>query len=167
MRPHVLSPGHHTDGHFAARSVYGGILVLAVLLALQAHPPGPYRSALLVAGTILAVLAAEAYADLLGLEIDRGRPASRAERNAKLRELGVVTVAAEGPILIFLLSGVGVIDEGLAFTLAIWLTIGLLFLEGFLARWLAGRSFLDSLRSGCAVGGIAVALAVFKSLAHG
>src|SRR4051794_38503078 len=90
FKPRFLDVGEHSLGHYAARSVYGAILVLALLLALQQHPPEPFRAALLVAGTIVAVLAAEAYADLLGLDIDRGRPATKAERRDKLRELAVV-----------------------------------------------------------------------------
>lgn len=167
LRPHVFSEGQHTEGHYAARSVYGSVLVLALLLALQKHPPSPYNAALLVAGTLIAVLAAEVYADLLGLEIDLGRPATPEERRAKFRELGVMTVAAEGPVAVFLLAGLDVIDDDLAFRLAVWLTIGVLFLAGFLARWLAGWSLLSSLVSACVTGGIGVALAVFKHFAHG
>ncbi|MGH8939008.1 MAG: hypothetical protein ACRDV2_06625, partial [Actinomycetes bacterium] len=167
LRPHLLGGRRHSDGHYAARSVYGAIVVLAMLLALEEHPPGPLQAALVVAGTVLAVLVAEAYAELLGLEVGLGRPASRAERRAKLRDLGVMTIAAEGPVLVFVLAGLGLIDEDRAFRLAVWITIGMLFLEGFLARRMAGRSLPESLRSACAVGGIGIALAVFKHFAHG
>ncbi len=166
LRPHLLGGGGHTEGHYAARSVYGAILVLALLLTLQQHPPGPFHAALLVAGTILAVLGAEAYADLLGMEIDAGRPSTRAQRRAKLHELGVVTGAAEGPVLVLVLAGFGLLDEELAFQLAVWITIGLLFLAGFLARRLAGRSMWSSVRSGAVVGGLGVALAIFKLFVH-
>jgi hypothetical protein len=111
LRPHVFSAGQHSEGHYAARSVYGSILVLALLLALQKHPPSPYNAALLVAGTLFAVLAAETYADLLGLEIDQGRPPTPEERRDKFRELGVMTVAAEGPVVVFVLAGLDVIDD--------------------------------------------------------
>jgi hypothetical protein len=167
LRPHIFSAGQHSEGHYAARSVYGSILVLALLLALQKHPPSPYNAALLVAGTLFAVLAAETYADLLGLEIDQGRPPTPEERRDKFRELGVMTVAAEGPVVVFVLAGLDVIDDDLAFRLAVWVTIGVLFLTGFLARWFAGRSLLSSLASGCVIGGIGVALAVLKHFAHG
>jgi hypothetical protein len=166
LRAHLLGARRHSDAHYAARSVYGAIVVLALLLALEQHPPGPVQAALLVAGTVLAVLVAETYAELLGLEVSLGRPVSRAERRDKLRDLGVMTVAAEGPVLVFLLAGLGLIDEARAFRLAVWITIGMLFLEGFLARRMAGRSLSASLRSACAVGGIGVALAVFKHFAH-
>jgi hypothetical protein len=167
VKPHIAGAGEHSMGHYAARSVYGAILVLALLLALQQHPPGPFHAAILVAGTILAVLAAEAYADLLGAEVDVGRPPSRAERREKIRELAVVTGAAEGPVLMLVLAGLGLIDTELAFRLAVGITIGLLFLVGFLARWLAGRSLAASLQSSFLIGGLGVALAVLKHFAHG
>lgn len=167
LRPRLHPGGPHSEGHYAARCVYGAILVLALLLALQQHPPGPFHAALLVAGTILAVLAAETYADLLGVEVDMGRPPTRDQRREKLRELAVVTGAAEGPVLVLVLAGLGLMDKQLAFQVAVWITIGLLFLAGFLARWLSGRSFWASLQSSCAVGGLGIALAIFKQLAHG
>ena len=167
LRPHVIDAGSHSEGHYVARSVYGTILVLALLLALQEHPPEPLRAAILVAGTLLAVLGAETYADLLGMEIDLGRPVTGEERRRKMRELGVVTAAAEGPVAVFLLAALGVIDDDVAFRLAVWLTIGVLFLAGFFARWLAGRSVLSSLFSAGVIGGIGVALAVLKHYAHG
>ena len=167
LRPHLHGAGDHSPGHYAARTVYGAILVLALLLALQDHPPSPIHAAVLVAGTVVAGLAAEAYADLLGREVDLGRGMTPAERSEKLRELAVVTGAAEGPVLVLVLAGLGLIDEKLAYRLAVGITIGLLFLAGFLARRLAGRSLLASLQSSLAVGGLGIALAVFKHLAHG
>jgi hypothetical protein len=166
LEPRVVAVGKHSQGHYAARSVYGAILVLALLLALQQHPTGPFHAALLVAGTILAVLAAEAYADLLGLEIDRGGPPTREQRRDKIRELAVVTGAAEGPVLVLVLAGFGVIGEARAFRLAVGITIALLFLAGFLARWLAGRSLWASLQSSLVAGGLGVGLAVFKHFVH-
>jgi hypothetical protein len=166
LKPHVVDAGEHSQGHYAARSVYGAILVLALLLALQQHPPGPFYAAVLVAGSILAVLAAEAYADLLGVEIDRGGPPTRQQRREKLRELAVMTAAAEGPVLFLVLAGLGLISEVLAFRLAVAITIALLFLAGFLARWLAGRSLWASLQSSLVAGGLGVALAIFKHFVH-
>jgi hypothetical protein len=167
LKPRFLGAGQHSEGHYAARSVYGAILVLALLLALQQHPPGPFHAALLVAGTILTVLAAETYADLLGVETDLGRPPTREQRQEKLRELAVVTGAAEGPVLVLVLAGLGLMDEQLAFQIAVGITILLLFLAGFLARWLAGRSLWASLQSSGIVGGLGIALAIFKHFAHG
>jgi hypothetical protein len=157
---------HRWNGRNAARSVYGSVVVLAVLLTLQVHPPAPLNAALVVAGTVLSVLAAEAYSDQLGREIELHRRLTRAERLALLKGLGAITVAAEAPVLVLLLAAVDVVSEDRAFGIAIWLTIVLMGLDGFLARRLAGFPARACVLGGIAVGGIGVALAVFKSFVH-
>jgi len=166
LRPHLFSTSGRSDGHLAARGVYGAIVVLALLLAMQDHPPGPWESAALVAVSVVAVLAAELYAELLGLELDLRRAATRAERRAKLHELGPITLSAEAPVLVLVLAGLGLIEEDRAFDLAIIVTIALITVDGFLARRLAGRTVAESLRSAALLGSIGVALAVVKQVSH-
>ena len=154
------------EGHYAARSIYGSIVVLALLLGMENHPPSPLRAAGLVAGTVLAVLAAEAYAENLGAEIDLGRPQTPEERSARFRGLAAMTVSAEAPIAFLLLAAAGVMDEETALRLARWSTLALLLAAGYLARRLAGRSRLSSTGSGLLVFGVGVMLSVLKSLLH-
>ena len=166
LRPHLFPARGHRDGHLAARGVYGAIVVLALLLAMKDHPPGPWAAALLVTVSVLAVLAAELYAELLGLEIDLGRAATRAEQRAKLHELGPITLSAEAPVAVLVLAGLGLIDEDRAFDVAVVVTIALIMVDGFLARRLAGRTVAESLRSAVLLGSIGVALAVVKQISH-
>ena len=166
LRPHLFPAHGHGDGHLAARGVYGAIVVLALLLAMKEHPPGPWAAAGLVAVSVLAVLAAELYAELLGLEIELGRATTRAEQRAKLHELGPITLSAEAPVLVLVLAGLGIIDEDRAFDLAVVVTIALITVDGFLARRLAGRTTAESLRSAVFLGSIGVALAVVKQISH-
>jgi hypothetical protein len=64
--PRPLLPGwlprslHRGNGRYAARSVYGSVVVLAVLMTLQVNPPPAFRAALIVAGNLIYFLAAEA-----------------------------------------------------------------------------------------------------------
>ena len=166
LRPHLVPTTGHGDGHLAARGVYGAIVVLALLLAMKEHPPGPWAAAGLVTVSVLAVLAAELYAELLGLEIDLGRAATRAEQRAKLHELGPITLSAEAPVAVLVLAGLGLIDEKRAFDVAVIVTIALITVDGFLARRLAGRTVTESLRSAVFLGSIGVALAVVKQISH-
>jgi hypothetical protein len=124
------------------------------------------RAALLVAGSVLTVLAAEVYAEVLGMEFDLGRTATRGELLNELRKFAPITLAAEAPVVVLLLSALGLFAEDLAFRVAIWLTVGLIAAEGYLARRLAGRSLPASLRSACVLGGLGVVLAVAKQLPH-
>lgn len=155
------------EGQYAARSIYGSILVLALLLALEDHPPTPLRAAGVVAGTVLAVLAAEAYAENLGAELALGRRETREERRARLRELAVMTVSAEAPVAILLLAAAGVLEQETAFRLARWSTLALLLIGGYLARRLAGTSRLAAAWSGLLVFGVGVLISVLKSALHG
>ena len=155
------------EGQYAARSIYGSILVLALLLALENHPPTPLRAAGVVAGTVLAVLAAEAYAENLGAELALGRRETREERRARFRELAAMTVSAEAPVAILLLSAAGVLDLDTAFRLAKWSTLALLLIGGYLARRLAGTSRLSAAWSGLLVFGVGVVISVLKAWLHG
>ena len=166
LRPHLVSHHGRSDGHLAARGVYGAVVVLALLLAMQNHPPGPWVSAITVAGSVLTVLAAELYAELLGLELDLGRAATRDERRAKLHELGPITLSAEAPVLVLVLAGFGVLELDRAYDLAIGLTLALITVDGFLARRLGGRTVLESVRSAALLGSLGLALALLKQLAH-
>jgi len=163
------TPEHQrrVEGRYAARSIYGSILVLALLLALENHPPTPLRAAGMIAGTVLAVLAAEAYAENLGDELTLGRRLTREERLAQFRELAAMTVSAEAPVAILLLAAVGVLDEETAFRLARWSTLVLLLIGGYLARRLAGTSRLSAAWSGLMVFGVGVVISVLKSWLHG
>jgi hypothetical protein len=170
--PRPLLPGwlprslHRGNGRYAARSVYGSVVVLAVLMTLQVNPPPAFRAALIVAGTVLSVLAAEAYSDRLGREIELQRRLTREERRAVWGELGIITVSAELPVLVLVLAGFGAFDEDVAFDVAIWLTIVLMGIDGFLANRLAGFSTRSAVLGGLTVSGIGVALAVFKAIVH-
>ena len=161
--PHWL---HRGNGRYAARSVYGSVVVLAVLMTLQIHPPPAFRAALIVAGTVLSVLAAESYSDRLGREIELQRRLTSKERRALRRELGIILVAAEAPVLVLVLAGFGLLAEDVAFDVAIGLTIVLMAVDGFLANRLAGFSTRSAILGGLEVGSVGVALAVFKAIVH-
>jgi len=155
------------EGQYAARSIYGSIVVLALLLALENHPPPPLQAAGVVAGTVLAVLAAEAYAEILGAELSLGRRETREERRARFHELAAMTVSAEAPVAILLLAAAGILDEETAFRLARWSTLALLLVGGYLARRLAGTSRWSAAWSGLLVFGVGILISVLKSWLHG
>lgn len=158
--------GRHHDGHRAARNLYGAIIVLAVLVTAEGHAAGPLATAIVLAVTVAIVLGMDAYADVIALEITLRRSLTRAERVTRLRELLVVTFAAEAPLLFFVLAGVGLVSEEFAFTLAKGTTLALLFGYGYLARRLAGRSIGAAVRAGVVVAGVGLALAFGKGYVH-
>ena len=154
-------------GRYAARSVYGAIVVLALLLALEDHSPGPFAAAGLVAGTVLAVLSAEAYSEILGAEVDHRRRLTRDERRAMEREHALMFAAAVWPVIFLLLAGVGLLEEETAYTLGTWVVIAMLFVFGYLARRLAGLSNSQAVVSALVLGSIGLLLAGLKAVLHG
>lgn len=163
----MLSRPHRFTGRYAARSVYGAIVVLALLLTMEGHSPGPFAAAALVAGTVLVVLAAEAYSEILGAEVDRHRRLTREERHEVVREHGLMFAAATWPVTLLLLAGVGLISEAMAFDLGRWVVVTMLFAYGYLARRLAGTSNLRALSSAFVLGSLGLLLAGLKALLHG
>ncbi len=153
-------------GRYAARSVYGTIVVLALLLAVQPHSPGPLPAAALVVGTLLAILGAEAYSEILGAEVELRRRLDRDERVERYRELGLMFAAAVWPVAFLLLAAVGVLEEDTAFGLGIWLSVAMLFAYGFLARRLSHGSVFSAVVSAAVLGLIGLLLAAFKSVMH-
>src|SRR6185312_3004270 len=149
--------GEH-DGERVARHLYGAIIVLAVLVTADDHPNDPLEVAIVLAATIAILLGMEAYADILGREVDLRRPLAARERYAAARELIGVTGSVELPLGFLLLAGFGLISTGLAFLLAKASTLVVLFAYGYLAREQAGRSVLESFLTGLTVAGIGTLL---------
>ena len=156
-----------TVGLIAARGVYGCIVVLSLLLALESHPPPAFQAALLIAATLTGIVAAEAFASLIGQEVERGRPPTRAERRRTIAERSAAFTAAVAPLLCFVLAGFGLFAERLAFTLSRWITLILLFVFCCVARGLSGRTRMNALLTGVAATAVGIVLANFKSLTHG
>ncbi|NGN62619.1 hypothetical protein G5C51_01695 [Streptomyces sp. A7024] len=154
-------------GLIAARGVYGCIVVLALLLALEEHPPPAFEAASLLAATVTGIVLAEGFATAIGQEVERGRPLTRAERAKALTEGAGAFMAAPAPLCFLLLAGFGVLSEERALTLSRWVTLALLFGFCSTAGGLAGRTRKSALLAGAGAAVIGAVLANFKSLTHG
>jgi hypothetical protein len=156
----------HLGTRQVARVIYGAIIGLALVVALEAHPPSSAAMIGGLIGTAIAVALAEVYSEVLGTE-------TRERRRVRLRELApvldeVVAVAfgVAFPAVFFVLSAVGAMEIGTAFELAKWTGLGLIAFYGFCAGRLAGERLLSSSVHGLAAGAVAAALILLKSLLH-
>src|SRR4051794_12248956 len=158
------------DAHLASRDVarviYGAIVGLAVVVALEAHPPTSGQTAATVAGTALAVGLAELYGEYVGAEIRTRRPVARSQLRHLAHEAAPVMFGAAFPAVFFLLAAAGAIEPGSAFVLAKWTGAGLICGYGFVAARLSGCSVGRALVHAAALGGLAVALIGLKALLH-
>src|SRR3954470_10159683 len=110
------------EGHLGSRDVarvtYCAVVGLAVVVAMQAHPPPAAGAAGRIVGPALAVGLAELYSEIVGAEARTRRPVPRPEIREMGGEAGAVFVGAGFPALFFAASALGVMDVELAFTLS-------------------------------------------------
>ena len=156
----------HLGSRDVARVIYGAIIGLALVVALEEHPPSAGAVAATVAGAALAVGLAEAYSEIVGAEARTRRPVHGASVRVLLLEAAAVTFGAGFPALFFVLAAAGVMDLDLAFTLSKWTGVGLICGYGFLAARLAGSGPGGAVLHAAAVGAIGAALIGLKALVH-
>jgi hypothetical protein len=156
----------HMGSRDVARVIYGAIIGLALVVALQRHPPTAGQTAAAILATALAIGLAEVYSEFVGTEARNRRHVRRAE----LRELAVdalaVAAGAGLPAVFFILAALDVLELDLAFTLAKWTGLGLICVYGFLAARLAGFRVAGAILHALAVGAIGGVLIALKALLH-
>jgi len=156
--------------HLASRDVahvlYGSVIGLALVVALQLHPPGAGQTAAIVAGTAVAVGLAHLYSEYVGTEARTRRHPGHGELRAITAAAAAVAGGAAFPALFFVLAAVGWIATDLAFALAKWTGLGLICAYGFAAARLAGSSVSGALVRAAAVGAIGGLLIALKALLH-
>jgi hypothetical protein len=156
----------HLESPDVTRIIYGSVVGLAVVVALQVHPPTAAQAMGIVIGTGVAIGLAEVYAEIIGTETRTRRPVERRDLREMLRQGGAATFGAAFPAVFFALAAAGAFDIGLAFRLAKWTGLGLICGYGYLASRLAGQTVARAVVHAAAVGAIGGALIAFKALLH-
>jgi hypothetical protein len=156
----------HLGSRHVARVIYGAIIGLALIVALEDHPPsaGVVIGSLL--GTAVAVSLAELYSDLVGIETRTRRHVRDVEFREVAHEIAGVALGVSFPIVFFIAAAAGAIDEATAFTVAEWSGVGLIGFYGFAAARLAGDGWPASLLRALAAALIGVFLIGLKALLH-
>src|SRR5829696_8590404 len=97
----------HLDSQQVSRVVYGAIVGLALVAALEAHPPEPAAVAAFLASTAFAVALAELYSELLGSRV-RSRGAVDEHRRRRIVADVVAVGSGTGfPAVFFLFAAAG------------------------------------------------------------
>ena len=156
----------HLRTRDVARVVYGAIIGLALVVALEQHPPAAGAIVATLLGTALAVALAETYSEVLGAEVRTRRSISRAQLTAILHEAAAVAFGVGFPAVFFLLAALGAIELDGAFTLARWTGLLLIGVYGFAAARLAGTGVGGSLVHAVAMGLIGAFVIVLHALTH-
>jgi hypothetical protein len=156
----------HLDSRQVSRVVYGSIIGLALVVALEAHPPEPAVVIATLLGTALAVALAELYSELVGTETSERRHATRGELRHLRADMAAVAFGIAFPAGFFVLAAAGVLADESAFTVAKWTGLGLIGVYGFAGARLSGSGLASSLLHAAAVALIGAALIVLKALVH-
>lgn len=156
----------HLQSGQVARVVYGSIIGLALVLTMEAHPPGAGTVAGSLVATGLAVGLAELFSELISSRARIGIGDEVEPLHIVIGDSVAVTVGVAFPAVFFLAATAGWIYADTAFALAKWTGLGLIggyaYLAGRLTGWSHSRSLLHA--SGAAL--IAAVLIVFKALIH-
>jgi hypothetical protein len=165
-RPLAARIEAHLGSRDVARVIYGAIIGLALVLALEVHPPTAAVAASTLVATAVAVGLAELYSEIVGAEA-RTRHAVRRDHLRELAGDALAVVAGAGfPAVFFVLAAVGVLELDAAFTIAKWTGFGLICFYGFVAARLAGAGVLRSLAHSAGVGFVGGVLIALKALLH-
>jgi hypothetical protein len=156
----------HLGTRQVARVIYGAIIGMALVVALEAHPPRAGVVAVTLLATAVAVGLAELYSEVVGAETRTRRHVRRDEVGQFLDDVAAVAFGISFPAVFFALAATGMLEVETAFTIAKWSGLGLISVYGFLAGRLAGAGFAVSLLQALAVGVIGGALIAFKALIH-
>ena len=156
----------HLGSRDVARVIYGAIIGLALVVALQEHPPAPGQMVGALVASAVAVGLAEVYSEFVGAEAHTQRHLRRAEVRTLLLQAAAVTLGAAFPAVFFLLAALDVVTLDTAFDLAKWTGLGLICTYGFLAARLAGSRPSVALLHAAAVGAIGGVLIGLKAVLH-
>jgi hypothetical protein len=156
----------HLRSRQVSRVVYGSIIGLALVVALEAHPPASGAVIATLLATAMAVGLAELYSELVGLEVTGRRKAGRPEVRHLGADVAAVAFGIAFPALFFVLAAAGALDDSTAFTVAKWTGLGLIGFYGFVGARLSGAGLLGSLVQASAVALIGGVLIALKALVH-
>jgi hypothetical protein len=156
----------HLGSQQVGKVVYGSIIGLALIVAVEQHPPGPGVMAVWLVGTAIAVGLAEVFSEVVGFETSTRRPVGRSEFLHFAEHALGVGFGIVFPAVFFVLSAVGVLEIETAFRIAKWTGVGLIGFYGFWAARFAGSARHHALGRGILVALVGAGLVALKSFVH-
>ena len=156
----------HLRSRAVSRVIYGAIVGLALVVALEDHPPAAGATAATLLAAAAAVAFAELYSELLGTRIRLGQGVDRGHRVLIVENVTAVAIGAGFPAAFFLLAATGAIELDSAFSLAKWSGLGLIGFYGFWAGRLSGSDVMSSILQATAVVAIGALVIAVKALVH-
>jgi hypothetical protein len=156
----------HLRSRQVGKVVYGSIIGLALVVALEQHPPTAAVMAVWLLGTAIAVGLAEVYSDVVGTETSTRHAVTRPQLRSMAGGAAAVGFGVASPAVFFVLSAVGLFPVDTAFGVAKWGGLGLIGFYGFWAARFSGSAPHRALVKAVLVALIGAGLILLKSLVH-
>jgi hypothetical protein len=156
----------HLGSSQVSRVIYGAIIGLALVVALEHDPPGAAVMVGTLVGTGIAVGLAELYSEIVGTEVSTRRRIDRAMFRQFATEVGAVAFGITFPAVFFALSSAGAMEVETAFELAKWSGLALIGFYGYCAARLSGMGLAAALVQATAVAAIGGFLIGLKAVIH-
>lgn len=147
--------------------IYGAILVLSMLMALEETQAAAFRPAIVLFGSVLAVTLAKAFSELLAHAIQtRERLLTRKALAAAWQASHPTLTVANLPTLVMVAAGLGWVDFALAVALSQVFCVIVLAVLGARMGWVINPGSWLPLGGAAFAGGIGSALAALKHAIH-
>jgi len=149
-------------GSRSTKAVYGLILITAALIGFQIHETDALTLAIKVFFAGLAIVLAEAYSELLGEKIQHHKNLTKRERREIIHDAMVISSVAAFPVLVFLVSELGLYSTDTAFEICYTWCIAGLGLFGYIASRAGGDTKSASIKKALLVAGVGVVVVLTK-----
>ena len=156
----------HLGSHQVSRVLHGSIIGLALVVALEEHPP---RAAAIVATLLATAVAfglAEIYAEYVGTETRTRARVGAEQMRAIWGDALAIAFGVAFPAVFFVLAAVTSLGLDSAFDIAKWSGLALIAAYGFAAAQLTGAGLAQSIRRASIAGLIGAFLIIIKALVH-
>lgn len=160
---------HLVHASFATEeAVYGVILVSGMIVVSGGHDASSWQVFTTIVATVVVFWAAHVYAGTVahhGLEEDHVRGLGEAFRASLRRSLGLLTSALI-PSAILLLGATRVVDDSNAIWTALWVSVAVLFVLGFVGFTRRGASWPWRILGGLGTAAFGFAMILLKAIVH-
>lgn len=156
----------HLGSRQVARVIYGAIIGLALIVAVEKHPPGAGTMVVWLLGTAGAVGLAEVYSEVVGIETRERERVTHDQVAPVVEDALAVAFGVGFPAVFFLLAAVHLVSLSTAFGLAKWTGLGLIGFYGYWAARFAGAPVVRALIQAALVALVGGGLIALKAVVH-
>lgn len=147
--------------------IYGSILVLSLLMALDPVNDGPAKSAIVLFGSVLAVTLAKIFAEIVSHSMDtQERIFSRKSFLTAWQHSYSTLIVVNVPTALFIAAGLGWIAVATATSLAQLFCVLVLTLLGARVGWVINHSLWLPIAGALFTGSVGIGLAAMKYAIH-